>query len=76
MHSFKMGCVIAVVALAACGKSTAPKSEPPPVKETVFGDMVGTMDRAKSVQDTVMRDKEKLDAAVEANERSESKKDE
>jgi hypothetical protein len=66
MRSVRVIIAGAVFMLGACGQSTESKTEPPPVKETVFGDMVGTMDRAKGVQDTVMQDKQHVDEAIEA----------
>jgi hypothetical protein len=63
------GVIAAVsVLLSACGHSEESKSAPPPVKETVFGDMVGTMDKAKGVQDAMMQDKQHTDEAIEAAE--------
>lgn len=54
------------LALAACAEE---RHEPPkPVKDTVFGDMVGTMDKARAVEDTAMQHKQDIDAAVKANE--------
>lgn len=53
------GCV-----LAACGSSQAP--EPPPVKDTVFGDMEATKDRARAVEDITMQQKKSLDEAIDA----------
>lgn len=73
MRSVKAFTVAMALFLAACGSSTDSKSEPPPVKDTVFGDMAGTMDRAKGVQDTLMQDKQHLDQAVDS---AENKKEE
>jgi hypothetical protein len=53
------GCV-----LAACGSSEPP--EPPPVKDTVFGEMEATKDRARAVEDITMQQKKSLDEAIEA----------
>lgn len=53
------GCV-----LSACGSSEPP--EPPPVKDTVFGDMEATKDRARAVEDVTMQQKKSLDEAIDA----------
>lgn len=58
-----------VAMLAACGATEdSPRAEPPPVEETAFGDMVGTMDKARGVEDATMQHKQNLDAAVDASE--------
>ncbi len=58
-----------LIVLSACGgEADAPRSEPPPVEETAFGDMVGTMDKARSVEETTKQRKEQLDEALEASE--------
>lgn len=64
---------IAALALSACGPKHEPKpAEPPPVKDTAFGDMVGTMDRARGVQDTVDAHKKQTDEQLRANEGSDA----
>jgi hypothetical protein len=61
------------LALSACGPShDEPAREPPPVKDTAFGDMVGTIDKAKGVQDTVDAQKRAMDGQVRANEGDEA----
>lgn len=50
--------------LSACGSSEPP--EPPPVKDTVFGDMEATKDRARAVEDVTMQQKKSLDEAIDA----------
>ena len=72
MTSVRAITAFAVLLCGACGHSTEPKSEPPPVKETVFGEMTGTMEKAKGVQDTVMQDKQRTDEAIEAAETKKS----
>lgn len=58
-----------LIVLSACsGGGDEPRSEPPPVEETAFGDMVGTMDKARSVEETTKQRKEQLDEALEASE--------
>ena len=53
-----------LVALTAC----AQKPEPPPVKDTAFGSRVGTMDRARSVQDITLQHKADTDKVLESAE--------
>ena len=62
--------VIASVMLGGCGSRAEQEKppEPPPVKDTVFGDMVGTMDKARGVQDTVNAQKQELDRQVQGAE--------
>lgn len=52
---------------AGCAGESEPPP-PPPVEETVFGDAVGTMDRARAVEDITQQQKRDLDAAIEASE--------
>ncbi|MFL6547444.1 MAG: hypothetical protein ACJ8OJ_02050 [Povalibacter sp.] len=55
--------------LFGCGSGESDRDrQPPPVKDTVFGDMVGTMDKARGVQDTVDAQKEELDRQVKKQE--------
>lgn len=56
--------------LAACGSTdeAAKRPQPPPVKDTAFGDMVGTMDKARGVEATMEQDKQALDRALEQSE--------
>ncbi|MFL6578661.1 MAG: hypothetical protein ACJ8MR_18695 [Povalibacter sp.] len=42
--------------------------QPPPVKDTVFGDLVGTMDKSRGVQDTMEAHKEDLDQQLKKQE--------
>jgi hypothetical protein len=61
--------LIAALLLSACGaggEQTEPETTTPPVDETVFGDMVGTIDKAKGVQDTVDAHKEETDRRLDA----------
>lgn len=54
--------------LGGCNSRPQPPAEPPPVKDTAFGDMVGTMDKARGVQDTVDAQKQALDQQLNASE--------
>lgn len=52
--------------LNGCNSKPAPPAEPPPVKDTAFGDMVGTMDKARGVQDTVDAQKQATDRQIDS----------
>ncbi|MBB6094609.1 hypothetical protein HNQ60_003496 [Povalibacter uvarum] len=57
--------------LVGCGSGSSEpedRPEPPPVEDTVFGDTVSTMDKARGVQDTVDTHKQDLDRQMDANE--------
>lgn len=60
----------AVLTLLGCGatKDSSESSEPPPVEKTAFGEMVGTIDKAHSVEDTVLQQKEDTDRAIQDSE--------
>ena len=65
--------VFACMLLAACGGSAdeGGQREPPPIDETAFGDAVGTMDRARGVEDTTLQHKQDLDRAIDQQETGE-----
>lgn len=54
--------------LAGCGasKQAGDKDAPMAAKDTVFGDDIKALDKARQVQDTLMQDKAKTDAAIES----------
>lgn len=52
--------------LVACGSESEPAREPPPVQDTVFGDMVGTKDKARAVEGSMQQQKEERDRAIDA----------
>lgn len=55
--------------LSACGSSEPEaRPQPPPMEETVFGDMAGTLDRAQGVQDTMDARKQQLDSQLATEE--------
>lgn len=60
-----------VVALTACGSSPAPEQPPasPEKQATVFDPLVGTVDRAKAVQQTVDQQAAEQRKKIEAAER-------
>ena len=67
--------LIASLALGGCSagsEDSTPASEPPPVADTAFGDLVGTVDKAKGVQDTVDAHKKELDRQMRVNEGAEA----
>lgn len=48
MRTIWMAGMIAVLAMAGCGKSEPePEEQPMKVEDTVFGDLVGTQDKAR-----------------------------
>jgi hypothetical protein len=57
--------------MTGCGsKSEAPSEptqEPMPVKDSAFGDMVGTMDKARAVEDTTMQHKKEIDRVLDTD---------
>jgi hypothetical protein len=54
---------------AACGGTGEEEQrQPPPVEDTAFGDAVGTMDRARAVEDTTLQHKQDLDRAIDEQE--------
>lgn len=64
--------VLCLFMLAACGgqSESEARPQPPPVEDTAFGDMVGTMDEARGVQDTMDGRKQELDQRLQAEEAS------
>jgi hypothetical protein len=62
-----VGLLCLVSGLAGCGSHDTPHAGAPPmqVEDTAFGDMTGTMGRARSVEGTTLQHKEDLDRAVE-----------
>ena len=67
-------CLTSLLVLAACGGSpdssgsAAEDEERPEDRETVFDPMVGTIDRAKGVEDMNMQRKDEMDRAIEEQE--------
>ena len=53
------------LALAGCGGAPEEERQPMPVEDTVFGDTVGTMDKARAVEQTTLQHKEELDRAMQ-----------
>jgi hypothetical protein len=61
--------LIVSLGMTACGSKSEPppkpSQEPAPVKDGAFGDMVGTMDKARGVEDTTMEHKEAVDRSLD-----------
>jgi hypothetical protein len=71
MTMFQQLCcaLIAAMLLGGCGSSEESRSsETAPAEEQLLHDMVGAMDKARSVQDTTLQHKEDLDRALQENE--------
>lgn len=63
-----MGATLVVAALlAACGAEQK-TAEPPPVKDTAFGDMAAAMEQAREVEGTLQEHKEALDRTLQQSE--------
>jgi len=58
--------VTALTLLACSNKQSAP-AKPMDAKDTVFGSDIKALEKAKTVQDTLNKDKANLDKSVEAN---------
>ena len=62
-----LACAAIACGIAGCGKSEPPP--PPPVKDTVFGDMVGAKEKAKVETEKAMEaNKQKLEEAMKKQE--------
>lgn len=60
------GSIVLLVALCACGgQDGASRAEPPVIEETAFGEVVGTMDKARAVEDVTRQRTEQLNEALE-----------
>jgi hypothetical protein len=57
--------LLAALILNACGRADEDVSEPAPVEQTAFGEMVGTVDKARAVEGTVLRQKEDMDRTLQ-----------
>jgi hypothetical protein len=70
--SHRLICTSALIALlAGCGSESHEEAAPPEVKDTAFGDMVGTMDKARGVEDTIGQQKRDTDEQLDKQERGE-----
>ena len=59
--------------LAACGShEDAKQPDPPPVRDTAFGDLVRAEDKARGVQDSLEKQKEERDRRMEQQEAGQS----
>jgi hypothetical protein len=59
---------IVIVCLNACAKSDSEPAPPAPVDQTVFSDVVAPMEKARGVEETLLRQREELDRAVNESE--------
>lgn len=59
--------VCAALLLAACGSEQKP-AEPPPVKDTAFGDMAGAMDKARGTEATLQQGQDARDRKLQQDE--------
>lgn len=65
-----VGMLVAVM-LGGCSsdsEDTEATAEPLAVEDSAFGDMVGTMDKARSVEDTLDAHKQEMDRQLRINE--------
>jgi hypothetical protein len=60
---------LGVLFIQACSSSTQPPDPPAPPAKTVFDPLTSDLDKARSVQQTVDRNKEETKNAVDAQER-------
>ena len=65
-----IGLAVLALSIAACGKSEDEAKRPPrPVKDTVFGDLVGQKDKIKEKTEQAMQQRnDQLDQAMKKNE--------
>jgi nitrous oxide reductase accessory protein NosL len=70
MRTIWMAGLIAVLAMAGCGRSEPePEEQPMKVEDTVFGDLVGTQDKARDQANAaVEQHKAALDAEIRESE--------
>jgi hypothetical protein len=62
-----------ILLLSGCGtggNDSEADRQPPPVEDTVFGELTGAMDKARAVEDTTLQRKEELDRALEQQEKA------
>jgi hypothetical protein len=62
-NSYALSIVLAASLLAACGAEQNP-TPPPPVEDTAFRDMAGSMDKARAVEGTMQEHKDALDRTL------------
>jgi hypothetical protein len=63
---------LGILFIQACSSSTQPPDPPAPPAKTVFDPLTSTLGKARSVQQTVDRNKEETRNAVDAQERGDS----
>jgi len=60
--------LLATWLLPACGPQESVDSAPPSVQDSVLGDAIGAMDKARTVEDTTLQHKQELDRALDVAE--------
>lgn len=60
-----LSALVAVAGLPACGQKQQ-AAKPMDAKDTVFGDDIRALEKAKTVQDTLNKDKANTDKAIDA----------
>ena len=63
---------LGVLFIQGCSSSTQPPDPPAPPAKTVFDPLTSDLDKARSVQQTVDRNKEQTKNAIDAQERGDS----
>jgi hypothetical protein len=63
---------LGILFIQACSSSTQPPDPPAPPAKTVFDPLSSSLDKARSVQQTVDKNKEDTKNAIEAQERGDS----
>lgn len=63
-----LGAVILLLVGCGAAEDSSERPEPTPVEETAFGEMVGTLDKARSVEGAVLQQKEDVDRALQESE--------
>jgi len=59
--------LICLCSLMACGHSQEEPQKAMAAKDTVIGDDIRALEKAKSVQETLNKDKENIDKAIDAS---------
>jgi hypothetical protein len=63
---------LGILFIQACSSSTQPPGPPAPPAKTVFDPLTSDLDKARSVQQTVDRNKQQTKNAIDAQERGDS----
>lgn len=60
-----LAALLVAAALTACGAGESESKAPMKVEDTAFGDLVGTQEKARAVEDTTMQHKQDMDRAMD-----------